>query len=83
MAPCPTAMRWPGDHDREIAMLRLAQHQLTLMRAERERAQEVAIEVAQPRPEHAVAERNFGLLDRGRKHDVEADRLGAAGDDRG
>ena len=64
-------------------MLHLAEHHFAVTRAERERAQEVAVEAAQPGAERFVAERDLGLLDRGRKDDVEADDLGAAVEDRG
>ena len=62
-------------------MLRLAEHHFAGMGAERQRAQEIAIKPTQSPAEGAVAERNFGLLDRGRKYNVEADHLGAAGND--
>jgi len=64
-------------------MLRLAQYHFAVMRAERERAKKIAIEAAQSGAELAIVERNLGLLDRGREHDVEADHLGAAGNDCG
>ena len=69
--------------DRLILMLHLAEHDLAGARAERQRAQIVAVEAAHPRAQGLVAERHRRLLDRGREHDVEADDLGAAVDDRG
>jgi hypothetical protein len=64
-------------------MLNLAEHDLAGARAERQRTQVVAVEAAQPCAQRFLAERHRGLLDRGGKHDVEADDPGAALDDRG
>ena len=76
------ALAGRGQH-RIVLMLDLAEHDLAGAGAERERAQIVAVEAAQPRAQGLVAERHRGLLDRGREHDVEAHDLGAAVDDRG
>jgi hypothetical protein len=57
-------------------MLRLPQHHFAVTRAERQRAQKFAIKTAQPPTQRAVAERDFRLLDRSRKHDVETDHFG-------
>jgi hypothetical protein len=64
-------------------MLNLAEHDLAGARAERQRAQVIAVEAAHPIAERRVAERHRRLLDRGRKHDIEADDLGAAFDEGG
>jgi hypothetical protein len=68
---------------RAVLMLDLAEHDLAGAGAERQRAQVVAVEAAQPCAQRFLAERHRGLLDRGGKHDVEADDPGAAVDDRG
>ena len=80
----PTAARWPGEGRIGWSCCWTSPStSLPARRAARERAQEIAIEAAHPRAQRLVAERNLRLLDRGREHDVEADDLGAALDDRG
>src|SRR5215510_4072939 len=64
-------------------MLKIAEHDLAGARAERQRAQVIAVEAAHACAERSLAERHRGLFDRGRKYDVEADDPGAAVDDRG
>ena len=76
------ALAGRGQH-RMVLVLDLAEHDLAGARAERERAQIVAVEAAHPRAQRLIAERHRRLLDRGREHDVEAHDLGAAVDDRG
>jgi hypothetical protein len=66
--------------DRLLAMLDFAEHELARTRRERERAQEVAVEAAQPRPQRVLPKRDFRLLNRRREDDVEADHPRAAVD---
>ena len=66
-----------------FTMLNLAQHHFAVTRRQRKRAQEVAVEPAQPGAERLLPHWNCGLLDRGREHDIEADHLGTAIDDGG
>ena len=64
-------------HDRAAAQ-NFAQHHLALGRRAGKRAQEVAVETADLFAQHAVPERNLGLLERVRNHHVEAGDPGAA-----
>ena len=59
-----------------------AQHHLAGGCRGGEGAKEIAVEAADLVAEYAVAERYLGLLDRCRDHQVEADNLGAAFEDR-
>ena len=78
-----TAMRWPGrGPDRLVAAQNFPQHHLAAGGGRRERAKKIAVEAADLFAEQAAAERDLGLLDRLLEHDVEADDLGAALDDR-
>ena len=76
---CRTAMRCPGEgRTGWSAAQHFAQHHLAGVGGRGQRAQKIAVETADLLAEHAVAERDLGLLDRVRDHDVEADHLGAA-----
>ena len=76
-------MRWPGD-GRIGWSPRSTSPSTTLPAGDRrrQRAQKIAVEAADLFAEQAFAERDLGLLDRRLEHDVEADDLGAALDDR-
>ncbi len=65
-----------------IAAQRLAQHELAGGGGGCESTQEGPVEAAHSYSQRVIAERNFGLFDRGRKHDIEADNSCAAVDDR-
>ena len=74
----PLAGRGP---DGLVAAQDLAEHDLARGRRTRQRTQKVAVEAADLFAQHAVAERYFGLFDRGRDHHVEAGDFCAAFED--
>jgi hypothetical protein len=75
-------LTWRGQ-DRLLAKIDLAEHESAGASGEREGAQKVAIETAQPRTERILPERNLGLLDGRWKHHVDPDHACAAFDDGG